>query len=34
MWVIIVVIGIFLIAWEESNKNVLTPKQQQKLTEF
>ena len=34
MGIIIVIIGLFLIVWEESNKNVLTPKQQQKLNEF
>lgn len=28
MSIIIIVIGIFLIIWEEANKNVLTPEQQ------
>ncbi len=34
MWIIIVIIGIFLIVHEEVNKNILTYKQQQKLNEF
>lgn len=34
MWIIIVVIGIFLIVCEESNKGVLTPKQHQKLIDM
>lgn len=34
MGIIIVVIGLFLIILEDANKNVLTPKQQQKLREM
>lgn len=34
MGIIIVIVGIVLIIWEESNKNVLTYKQQQKLNEL
>lgn len=34
MGIIIVIIGIAMIIWEEANKNVLTPKQQQKLLEM
>lgn len=34
MGIIIVIIGLFLIIREESSKNVLTPKQQQKLLEM
>lgn len=34
MDIIIIIIGLFLIIWEDANKNVLTPKQQQKLLEI
>lgn len=34
MNIIIIIVGLFYIIWEESNKNVLTPKQQQKLLEM
>lgn len=34
MGIIIVIIGLFLIIWEDANKNILTPKQQQKLLEM
>lgn len=34
MGIIIAIIGIAMIIWEEANKNVLTPAQQQKLLEM